>query len=211
MSSCLDIGFLADSARALDIGCAVGRASFELARHCISVIGIDRSLSFIKVARELREKGTAAYERVDEGLLTTRCFAKVPYGIERHRVTFEAGDALNLNPGLGAFDVVLAANLICRLPDPARFLRGLHGIVKPGGQLILTSPYTWLDEFTSCDNWLGGFTRPGGGRVATFETVQALLNPHFTLSRRKDVPFLIREHERKYQWSVADATMWRRL
>jgi hypothetical protein len=26
----------------------------------------------------------------------------------------------------------------------------------------------------------------------------------------KDLPFLIREHARKFQWSVAEATIWRR-
>jgi hypothetical protein len=25
-----------------------------------------------------------------------------------------------------------------------------------------------------------------------------------------DLPFLIREHQRKFQWSVAEATIWRR-
>ena len=33
---------------------------------------------------------------------------------------------------------------------------------------------------------------------------------HFDFIAAKDLPFLIREHARKYQWSVAQATIWRR-
>jgi hypothetical protein len=35
-----------------------------------------------------------------------------------------------------------------------------------------------------------------------------VLDPHFTLARTLELPFLIREHARKFQWSVAQATVW---
>jgi hypothetical protein len=34
--------------------------------------------------------------------------------------------------------------------------------------------------------------------------VQSLLRPHFRLARHGDLPFLIREHRRKYQLVVAE-------
>lgn len=34
--------------------------------------------------------------------------------------------------------------------------------------------------------------------------------PAFDLIRRSDLPFVLREHARKFQWSVADATLWQR-
>jgi hypothetical protein len=37
------------------------------------------------------------------------------------------------------------------------------------------------------------------------------LAPAFDFHQALDLPFLIREHRRKYQWSVAEASMWRRL
>lgn len=40
----------------------------------------------------------------------------------------------------------------------------------------------------------------------TIETLHALLDSHFTLARTLDLPFLIREHAHKFQWSVAQAT-----
>ncbi len=45
-------------ARGLDLGCAVGRSSFELARRCAEVVGIDASARFIAIARQLQQKGS---------------------------------------------------------------------------------------------------------------------------------------------------------
>ncbi len=192
---------------ALDVGCAAGRAAFELARSCERVVGIDFSHRFIEAARALQREGALPFDRIDEGALTTRCVAEVPAGIDRGRVLFETGDAMDMPENLGAFDIVLAANLICRLPDPARFLGAAPRLVKPGGRLLLTSPYTWMDEFTPREKWVGGFERQGK-RVTTLDALQSVLEPHFTLFRRRDLPFLIREHARKFQWSVAEATLW---
>ena len=41
-------------ARALDVGCAVGRSTFELAGQCREVIGIDFSKAFIEAAEKIR-------------------------------------------------------------------------------------------------------------------------------------------------------------
>ena len=55
----------------------------------------------------------------------------------------------------------MMANLIDRLPDPRRCLAQLPGLINHGGQLIITSPYTWLAEYTPKENWLGGFEKDG--------------------------------------------------
>ena len=209
VSECVDTASLPQNARALDLGCAVGRSSFELARHCPEVIGIDYSRRFTEVAAMLAREGSVPYERTDEGALTTSLIASVPADIARERVSFEHGDAQTLRDSLGIFDVVLAANLIDRLTDPARFLARLPELVKGGGQLVITSPYTWLEDFTPRENWLGGFAADGLRRP-TLDGVTAALSPHFDLVNTKDLPFLIREHARKFQWSVAQASIWRR-
>lgn len=205
VEECLDA--VPAGARALDAGCAVGRASFELARRCESVVGIDFSQHFVRAALELKKSGQLGFNRIDEGALTTRCTAHVPADIDRHRVHFEIGDAMHLREDLGEFDVVLAANLIDRLADPLKFIAQLPLLVRPGGQLVLTSPFTWLEEFTPRAKWLGGYSQEGE-RIETFETLRALLAPNFTLTRTRDLPFLIREHRRKFQWSVAHASVW---
>jgi putative 4-mercaptohistidine N1-methyltranferase len=209
VSECLDAQRLPEHARGLDLGCAVGRSTFELARFCEEVVGIDYSARFIEAAQSLQADGELRYSRIDEGRLATECGAMAPAGIDRSHVRFEAGDAMALREDLGSFDVVLMANLIDRLHTPGLCLSRLPNLVKAGGQLILTSPYTWLEEFTPQSQWIGGFEREGE-RVPTLDGLRAALEPHFEFTGTKDLPFLIREHARKYQWSVAQASLWTR-
>jgi|SRR5579872_3602458 len=207
VAQCVDATRLPAKSSALDLGCAVGRATFELARLCTEVLGIDYSERFIMIARHLHKNGSFLFGCIEEGDLTHPCQAVVPREIDRNRVRFEHGDAMNLRNDLGGFDVVLMANLIDRLSNPRRCLERLPSLVKSGGQLVLTSPYTWQAEFTPRRSWLGGFER-GGKRIRTLDTLQQFLSPDFELSQRKDLPFLIREHTRKFQLCVAEATVW---
>jgi putative 4-mercaptohistidine N1-methyltranferase len=209
VTGCLSVDLLPEGARALDLGCAVGGGSFELARHCAEVIGIDRSKRFIALARRLREHGSCQFKFCVEGELMRTGRASVPRGIDRKRARFEVGDATRLRDDLGMFDVVMMANLIDRVPAPRKLLEQMPGLLKRGGQLIITSPYTWLPQFTRRAQWLGGFER-GGRPVQTFATLKAILSPHFKLSQRRNIPFLIREHARKYQLGVAEAGVWLR-
>jgi putative 4-mercaptohistidine N1-methyltranferase len=206
---CLDAGSVPANARALDLGCAVGRSSFELARYCTEVIGIDSSQPFIRAAAFLKKAGHLGFDRVDEGTLTSRCIAEVPHNVNRTRVHFEVGDAMKLRFSLGDFDVVLAANLLCRLPEPIQLILKFSQLVRPGGQLIITSPYSWSRDFTPPPKWLGGYERDGK-RYETFTTLENFLATDFTLLRKRELPFLIREHARKYQWNVAEASVWQR-
>jgi len=56
----------------LDIGCAVGRSSFELARQFDFVDAVDFSTRFIRNALNLRTYGEVKYLITDEGELSTR-------------------------------------------------------------------------------------------------------------------------------------------
>jgi 2-polyprenyl-3-methyl-5-hydroxy-6-metoxy-1,4-benzoquinol methylase len=106
---------------------------------------------------------------------------------------------------LGSFDLVLAANLICRLPEPRLFLGRLSQLVNPGGQLLLTTPFTWLEEFTPRAKWLGGRKEEG---KRSCEALKEILDPDFKLQLTRDLPFLIREHERKFQYGIALGWRW---
>ena len=105
--------------------------------------------------------------------------------------------------------MVLMANLIDRLREPVRCLERLPDLLKPGGLLVVTSPYTWMQEYTARQNWLGGVEVTGKPRE-TLDGLRSHLEPSFQLESTRDLPFLIREHARKYQWSVAQASVWRR-
>jgi putative 4-mercaptohistidine N1-methyltranferase len=216
----LDPASLPPEASALDLGCAVGASAFELARTCTSVIGVDFSHAFIQAATTLRDEGRLSFEKTIEGDLTESATAEVSPSIDRQRVTFLQGDAMNLPnhlpnhlpnpkskiPSPKSFTVLLAANLLCRLPEPMKLIDRLPSLVQTGGQLLLTTPFTWLEEFTPRQHWLGG--TPATGR--SFEALRTLLDPHFELEHTVDLPFLIREHARKFQYGVALGSRWRR-
>ena len=188
-------------ARGLDLGCAVGRSTFEMARTCEHVTGLDFSHAFIRAAEALRQGDTLTYDRLEEATLRTRLSARRPEAIDAARLRFLQGDAMHLPDEFGSFDRVHAANLLCRLPEPKRLLDRLPELVKPGGELVLATPCTWLTEFTPLENW------PSAG---TFEWLKASLEPDFSLIRQAEEPFLIRETARKFQWSSSLVTVWRR-
>ncbi|MEO0454208.1 MAG: putative 4-mercaptohistidine N1-methyltransferase [Verrucomicrobiota bacterium] len=206
---CLDQLPEGDHYRALDLGCAVGRSSFELARRCREVIAIDYSAKFIEVASYLRDQGSYYYQRKDEGDLRTPLLAQVPDGIYRQHVHFEQGDACALREDLGTFDCVLMANLLCRLQRPDLCLQRLPSMLNSGGFALITTPATWSEEYTAKEYWLGGYERDGQP-VKTEDGIREMLSPELHCFRSGEIPFLIREHERKYQWSLARFTLWRK-
>jgi len=199
--------------RALDLGCAVGRASFELAKHFDFVSGIDFSARFIRIAYQLQEKGIVHYQLTEEGEIVSFHEKRLSdFGLAgvANKIEFSQGDAHNLKPQFTNYDLVLAANLLDRLYDPSRFLSTIHTRINPGGLLILASPYTWLEEFTKKDNWVGGIRR-AGEPFTTLEGLQEQLGEHFEMiGEPRDVEFVIRETARKFQHTMSQLTIWER-
>lgn len=200
--------------RALDIGCAVGRTSFELARGGFdTVVGVDFSARFIHLADELTRHSRVRYALTDEGELQSfreADLGRVGLAESASRVTFWQGDACNLKEVHRDYDLVVAANLIDRLYDPRKFLADISKRIVPGGVLVITSPYTWLKEHTPRSQWLGGFKRDGE-RYTTLDALHELLAPDFVpLGIPRDLPFVIRETARKFQHSVAQVSCWER-
>ncbi len=197
---------------ALDIGCAVGGATFGLSEQFTRVVGVDLSQSFVGTANLLKAGETLDVLRRDQGEITTRLQVRLPATANPQRVHFVQGDACRLAPELHSFNFVLMANLLCRLPDPAACLRamgGARGVVAEGGLLLLLSPYSWLEQHTPYDSWLGGQQTTSGEKRSP-QVIAKILGAEFQLLRQTDVPLLIREHERKYQYIVAHALLWQR-
>lgn len=199
--------------KALDLGCAVGRASFELAKHFDHVTGIDFSARLINVGVQLKEQGVIRYSIADEGdlvLYREQQLAQLGFSDVADKVEFLQGDACNLKPLFKGYDLVLAANLIDRLYNPTLFLSSIHERINAGGLLLIASPYTWLDEHTNKDDWVGGFKKDGEN-FTTMDGLKALLSEHFELRKGPEsVPFVIRETSRKFQHSLSEVTIWER-
>lgn len=197
---------------ALDLGCSVGRASFELAKGGFSqVTGLDFSTRFFRLAARMQEQGNLRYILPEEGEISS--FHEVglaEFGLEqvRGRVQFFQADACNLPERFCGYDLVLAANLIDRLYSPRRFLNTIHQRMNPGGLLVISSPYTWQEQFTKKEEWLGGY-REAGEPVWGLDGLKAALSPQFRLlGEPQDIPFVIRETRRKFQHSTAELTIW---
>jgi putative 4-mercaptohistidine N1-methyltranferase len=188
-------------ARGLDLGCAVGRSAFEMAKTCKTVLGIDFSHAFIDAAKRLSAGERISYFRREEAAEITALEACAPAGLDLSRLSFRQGDAMNLPADLIGFERVHAANLLCRLPDPEKLLVRLPDLVCSGGELILATPCTWLEEFTPPEHW------PVGGTQAW---LKAKLGASFHLVSQVDEPFLIRETARKFQWTRSWLSVWRR-
>jgi len=199
--------------KALDLGCATGRATFELARHFTKVTGLDFSARFIGVGAQLAAGGSLRYTLADEGELVSYSERRLSdLGLEevRDRVEFVQGDACNLKPIHADYDLVVAANLIDRLHNPRKLLESIHTRIRPGGLLVITSPYTWLEEHTAREEWIGGFKKDGEN-FTTLDGLKAILGQHFRLlGEPRAVPFVIRETRRKFQHTLAEATVWER-
>lgn len=210
----LALNYTTSHAEALDIGCATGRASFELARHFERVTGMDYSARFIDVALQLTSGEDFRYVVPQEGdLVEYRQVRLKDFGFDgdlAQRIQFVQGDACNLKPQPARYDLVLASNLIDRLRQPARFLQDVTPMLRPGGILLLSSPYTWLEAYTPKENWLGG-VRENGEALTTLQALQRLLAADFELLETpQDKPFVIRETARKFQHTLAQITVWRK-
>jgi 5-histidylcysteine sulfoxide synthase/putative 4-mercaptohistidine N1-methyltranferase len=199
--------------KALDVGCAIGRSSFELARGFDEVIGIDFSARFVSQATKLKESGEISYRATIEGDLTsTHSVMLEQYDLvnEAKKVSFWQGDACNLKSHLCEFDLIFAGNLIDRLYNPKSFLTDMAWRLNSGGLLVIASPYTWLEEFTPKEAWIGGYEHEGK-EISTIEGLKYILKDEFELVKTRDVPFVIRETARKYQHSVAQLSVWKKL
>jgi len=201
-----------EKGRVLDLGCAVGAASFELSQSFQEVIGLDYSQSFINAANTLKEKGKLAYSRHESGRFYTELEAKVQQGQKAERIHFVQGDASDLRApqamSMQGFDAVLLSNLMCRLPDPEACLKQFvndEALLNSGGVLVLASPNSWMDQYTPSESFIDGQSNE-----QAIDKLAAILQG-FSLVHEGDLPFMIREHRRKYEYVVSHVTIWRKL
>jgi putative 4-mercaptohistidine N1-methyltranferase len=185
--------------RALDLGCGVGRFSFELGLLADEVVGIDFSQSFIEAAQHMAGKHQISVRVAESGGVFRKRKLSLRENLRKSNVRFEVGDAMNAGHWTSEpFQMVAAVNLLCRLPAPREFLSNLAALVAPGGQLLLASPYSWLEQYTPRKEWLSS------------KEVERILRQDFNLVGRRDLPFVIREHRRKYQLVISEATTFGR-
>jgi 5-histidylcysteine sulfoxide synthase/putative 4-mercaptohistidine N1-methyltranferase len=215
--------------RALDIGCAVGGASFELTKFFDQVVGVDYAQGLVQAANAVKT-GALTHaavtlnvagegETVSKALTLTGVGSNCTClsGVDAKRVSFLVGDATAL-PSLkeltgsedARFDAVLLANLLCRLPEPLKCLDRLPLIVRPGGVVLFVSPYSWLEQFTKKEHWFGGFVKSGSAVSSADTLVAEMKSRGFELIETQDMPLLIPDHARKFQYIVSNACLFQK-
>ena len=99
----------------MEIGCNDGTLLLNFARSGINHLGIDPSANVVEVARK---KGVNA--QVDF------------FGYET---------AQRIKSISGEFDLILAANVICHIPDMNDFAKAIEHLLAPDGRFIFEEPY----------------------------------------------------------------------
>ncbi len=201
------------SKKALDLGCSVGRSTFELAKHFDEVLGIDFSANFINVGVKLKKYDTLTYKVATEGeLFEEKTISLKDFDLEdtKKKTSFMQGDACNLKELYTDYDLIFCSNLIDRLYYPQKFLDDIPNRVNKDGLLVLLSPYTWLEDYTPKENWLGGFIK-NNKEIKTLDTLKQNLEDRFELVQTIDVPFVIRETARKHQHTVSQMSIWKKI
>ncbi|MBU0925870.1 5-histidylcysteine sulfoxide synthase [bacterium] len=197
--------------KALDLGCSVGRSTFELAKDFDEVVGIDFSANFINVGVKLKTYDNLIYKVKKEGeIFEEKSVSLDSLELEeiKDKVTFMQGDACNLKDIYSGFDLIFCSNLIDRLYYPQKFLDDIPSRINDNGLLVLLSPYTWLEDYTPKENWLGGYIKDNK-EVYTLDTLKENLS-EFELLETIDVPFVIKETSRKYQHTISQMSIWKK-
>lgn len=198
--------------KALDLGCSVGRSTFELAKIFDEVVGIDFSANFINVGVKLKIYDSLIYKVKKEGdIFEEKSVSLKSLSLEqiKEKVTFMQGDACNLKDIYTDFDLVFCSNLIDRLYYPQKFLDDIPLRINKNGLLVLLSPYTWMEDYTPKENWLGGYIKDNK-EVKTLDTLKDNLLGDFELLETIDVPFVIKETSRKYQYTLSQMSIWKK-
>lgn len=186
----------------LDVGCGVGRTTFELAPGAALVLGVDLHFSMLRLAARVLREGVVRYPRrrvgaVYDGREFNATFA------DAERVDFWACDALALPFAPATFAFGVSLNLLDCVRAPRDHLAELARVLSPGGRALLATPYDWSPTATPFEAWVGGHSQRGPDGGAAEPVLRALIGGDhpsavagLRLIAEDDVPWHVRLHER---------------
>ena len=150
-------GFITTQGDALDVGCAVGRLSFEMAATHDHVIGLDTSIAFIRKAREILTTKSLAFDLIVEGHVTEPRSHQFDANRDFSQVDFLVADALALPFRKQAFATTAAINLLEKVPNPLKHLKEINRVLRERSAMFLFSdPFSWDEAVSHPKTWLGG-------------------------------------------------------
>ena len=186
---------IADRARhhvaaAVELGCSAGRILAELADGADRVVGVDLQFGVLRRARKLLAGERVAYNRRVAG----RHYAIAELvGRRASNVSLVCGDALDPPLLPHAFDRVVALNVLDSVRRPRQLLAVASGLCKPGGELILASPYNWQSNVVDDGERIGG-ADPAGALVELLTS--GAIGARYTIEDEAELPWTLRRDAR---------------
>ncbi|NTS76557.1 5-histidylcysteine sulfoxide synthase [Catenovulum sp. SM1970] len=197
--------------RALDLGCGVGRGTFELAKYFEHVDGIDFTARHIQHALAIKEQQTVRFATSIEGEILDYHevnLAKLKFTSLADKVGFYQGDAHNLKPQFTGYDLIYADSLLEHLYDPRLCLSAIQQRLNPQGYLVLNSAYQWDESATEKAKWLGGI-KVNGENLTGFDALQSILSTHFDLVTQEELLQSQGTNARCLSVQKSHLTVWR--
>jgi len=177
---------------AVELGCSVGRALAHIeAEH---VIGIDMHVGALRRARHILEGELVPYARRVVGRIFQPAAIETTLTVHSSRRTLIAGDALDppLLPDIA--ERVIALNMLDSVANPRGLLAVIDGLLVPGGEVILASPYQWQSSVMEDHHRLPG-ADPGLALVEILRSGIGLSRP-YDLEDVAEIPWTLRRDAR---------------
>jgi SAM-dependent methyltransferase/uncharacterized protein YbaR (Trm112 family) len=161
----------------LDVGCAVGRGTVELARRTgEATAGVDLSFGMLRVAERIRRTGRAAYPQRRVGIAyDERAFAVAD--VPAAHLGFWCCDVEALPFADGTFAGALSLNVLDCVRSPLGHLLELGRVLAPGAPALLSTPYDWSIGATPVEQWIGGHSQRGPAGGASEPELRRILSP----------------------------------
>jgi SAM-dependent methyltransferase len=180
---------------AVELGCSVGRIVAELAAGAAGVVGVELSFGAIRRARRLLDGLRVEYPRRVVGRHYAPASAAAgDRTVEPTRRLLVCGDALDPPLVPGAFDRVVALNLLDSVHSPSQLLSVIDGLCKPGGEVIVSSPYAWQSSVMPDAERLGG-ADPAAHLTALFRDGSGLA-ARYRIEDEAELPWTLRRDAR---------------
>ena len=138
---------------AVELGCSAGRIVAELAASADHVVGVDLQFATLRRARRLLAGEPVTYGRRIVGRHYQPVRVTAPAVAN---TTLVCGNALDPPLVPGAYERVVAFNVLDSVKAPRQLLAVVDALCAPGGELLLSSPYAWQSGIVDEDERLGG-------------------------------------------------------
>lgn len=191
---------------ALDIGCAVGRVSFEMSTSHRKVVGIDTSRSFIENARDLLDSDKMGFDLIVEGRITERREFALDADWNNDRIEFIVADAMALPFQKQLFSTISSINVLEKVPDPLQHISEVNRVLmEKDAQFAFSDPFSWDEAVSPTELWIGGKTEgtyPGRGMNVMrrlFQGENGIINPSLEITESGTVSWKIRKTENLWE------------